>query len=138
MIPTFLVNVKKILLMIPDKNRGVTFSYLINNCWMFWDNSLKLRVIFSCNSNTFCQTKRYVKNIVFKSKQSRLGDCWIFCKIFMYVLRIYEPFEINFQHHCHITNKEVFHVKILRTFMFFPNKISDESLYDKPFFAYFI
>lgn len=49
-----------------------------------------------------------------------------------------QPFEINLQSDCHVTDEHVFYVVILWAIMFFPNEITDESFYNESIRADFI
>lgn len=48
-----------------------------------------------------------------------------------------EPFEVDFEHYCHIANEKMLHIVVGLTFVFFPYEVSDESLYDETILTYF-
>lgn len=131
-IPSFFVNVEKILFMIGYENRRVASLYFFCDSRVFGDYPLKFWIILFGDSNTFCQIDGDVEYIILESKKSCLWDGGVFQKILVYVFGIYEPLEVDLEHDSHIADEQVFHIVVLWTLMFLPNKVSNEPFYNEP------
>ena len=124
--------------MVGDKNRRVTSLYLLQNCRMLIDDTLKLGVVLFCDSNTLCETQRDVEDVIFKPEEACIGYRGVFKQILMNVLRIDQPLEIYFEHYGHVPDKQMFHMIVRGTLMFLPNEIPDKPFYNKPVLAHLI
>lgn len=76
-IPSFFINVQKILFMVGNEYRRVTFSYFVYNCWMLRNYSLEFRVILFGDTNAFRQAECEIKNVIFESKKPCFWNRWI-------------------------------------------------------------
>ena len=93
--------------------------------------------MFICHPSTFTKILRRFEDVIFDSENSGIWKRRAFDKIFMNVLGVNKPLEVKFKHYRQVSNKEKLHLIIFVALVFFPDEVSDETLYDVPVFRDF-
>jgi hypothetical protein len=93
--PTQLVNVEKILFVVGNKNRGVTFAQFLNQNLVVRKQFLKLRLVFLHKFDTFRETSRRRKDMILDPKNAGIRQRRTLNQILMNVLRVNQPLKIK-------------------------------------------